>query len=102
MGTELKEIEKEQGQAKDYLEGLAAWLRTKGLKVKTVVWEGDIKESILAYIEKSKATVVVLTTHGAGGMDEERLLGGVAQFVMKESPAPVLLLKPVGKPPEEI
>ena len=64
------------------------------------VWEGDIKESIIGYISKQQVSAVVLATHGAGGMGEN-LLGGVAQYVLKESPVPVVLVKPVGKPKEE-
>jgi nucleotide-binding universal stress UspA family protein len=100
VGQELKEIEREQAKAQDYLESIAARLRKLGANVKTVVWEGDIKESIIAYTSTRKISVVAITTHGSGGMGEA-LLGGVAQHIMKESPVPVLLVKPEGKPKEE-
>jgi nucleotide-binding universal stress UspA family protein len=99
-GVELKEIARERNDATDYLEGLASNLRAKHANVKVVVWEGDIKESIISYIANRQITVVVLTTHGSSGMGEY-LLGGVAQYVLKESPVPVVLVKPIGKPKEE-
>jgi nucleotide-binding universal stress UspA family protein len=100
VGAELKEIEREQANASDYLESIAVTLRAQGANVKTVVWEGDIKESIVDYITKHKVTAVALTTHGEAGMGEN-LLGDSAQYVLKESPVPVVLVKPVGKPKEE-
>jgi nucleotide-binding universal stress UspA family protein len=100
VGPELKEIEREQAKALDYLESIAVGLRRLGANVKTVVWEGDVKESILAYVSTRKISVVAVTTHGAGGMGES-LMGGVAQYIMKESPVPVVLVKPEGKPKEE-
>jgi nucleotide-binding universal stress UspA family protein len=100
VGVEFKEIVRERNDATDYLEGLARNLRMKGANVKVVVWEGDIKESIISYISNHQISAVVLTTHGASGMGEN-LLGSVAQYIMKESPVPVVLVKPVGKPKEE-
>jgi nucleotide-binding universal stress UspA family protein len=95
-GAQLAEIEKEQARARQYLESLAARLRTQGVKVKTVVLEGDVKETLIDYIANSQVSLVALTTHGAGGM-ERGLLGSVAQYVLKESPVPVLLVKSRGK-----
>jgi nucleotide-binding universal stress UspA family protein len=95
-GSELKEIEREQSKSKGYLEDVADRLRAQGMKVKTVTLEGDVNETIVNHIQNSHVSVVALTTHGASGMDRG-LLGSVAQYVMKESPVPVLLVKTRGK-----
>jgi nucleotide-binding universal stress UspA family protein len=91
-GAQLAEIEKEQARARQYLESVAGRLRAQGVKVKTVVLEGDIKETVIDHIANSQVSLVAMTTHGAGGM-EHGLLGSVAQYILKESPAPVLLVK---------
>ncbi len=96
LEAELKEIEREQSRAKNYLEGLAGKLRKQGLKVTTLILEGDARDKILSHIQKGKIAVVALSTHGEGGM-ERGLLGGVTQHILKESPVPVLLIKPRGK-----
>lgn len=95
-GTEFKEIEREQSKAKGYLDDVAARLRAQGIKVQTLTLEGDVDQTIIAHTRNSHFSVVALTTHGASGMDRG-LLGSVAQYVMKESPVPVLLVKTRGK-----
>ena len=96
VGLQLREIEREQGEAKSYLEDLAGRFRSKGAKVKTVVLEGEPSEAILTYAVSSNASLIALTSHGTHGL-EVGLLGGVAQFMLKESEIPVLMVKPRGK-----
>lgn len=94
-GLQLGEIEREQGEAKVYLNNIADQLRSKDLKVKTVTLQGDIGETILDYASGSQVSLIALTTHGNGGL-KHGLIGRVAQHILKESEFPVLIVKPRG------
>jgi nucleotide-binding universal stress UspA family protein len=101
VGLELREIEREQGESKFYLDSLADRYRSKDVKIRTVSLQGDAVETILNYAKKSQASVLALTTHGSGGL-KRGLLGRVAQLVLQESEIPVLIVKPRGpKSPEK-
>jgi nucleotide-binding universal stress UspA family protein len=92
---ELKIIEKVQDEVKRYLNDLAKKYQMTGLKLKTVVAEGDAGRTILSYAESNKVSLIALTPHGSGGCKSS--FGRVAQFILKESTIPVLVVKCGGK-----
>jgi nucleotide-binding universal stress UspA family protein len=94
-GLELREIEREQGEAKAYLNSVAERFRSKDLKIKTLTLQGDVRDSILNYSRNSKVSLIALTTHGSGGL-KHGVLGSIAQFILKEAEIPVLIIKPKG------
>ena len=98
-GVQLKEIEREQGSAKEYLDRAARPYRIRGLKIRTLVLEGNAGETIVNYARTSGVSLIALTTHGSGGLKHTGL-GQTAQFVLRESVLPVLIIKP-GGPPEQ-
>jgi len=55
--------------------------------------EGDIAEAILDFACQREADLIVLGTHGRGGL-RKALLGSVAERVFRHSPVPVLTLGP--------
>jgi nucleotide-binding universal stress UspA family protein len=55
--------------------------------------EGDVAQSILDFARKQQIDLLVLGTHGRGGLPRG-LLGSVAERVFRHSPAPVLTLGP--------
>lgn len=77
-----------------YLDSLTAWLRGKSsVPVTSALLDGPTVEVIGAHIARRHADLVVMTTHGRGGLS--RLwLGSVAAGVVRESRAPVLLIRP--------
>lgn len=79
-------------RAQDYLDKVAADLEKKGLKVSTHVRYGDVPVEILDHAERY-ATVVVMTTHGRGGM-VRWAMGSVADKVIRRCPKPILLVRP--------
>ena len=95
-GLQLKEIEREQGEAKVYLDGIAAKLRAQDLKVKTVTLQGDVSDSILNYARSSNISLIAITTHGKSGL-KGSVMGRVAANILKEASIHVLLIKPSGK-----
>jgi nucleotide-binding universal stress UspA family protein len=65
----------------------------EGTPVEAVILEGRVAPALAAEARRSEAQLVVMTTHGRGGL--ERLwLGSVADELAHGSPAPLLLLRP--------
>ena len=55
--------------------------------------EGDVADSILDFARKQQIDLIVMGTHGRGGLPRG-LLGSVAERVFRHSPVPVLTLGP--------
>jgi nucleotide-binding universal stress UspA family protein len=62
--------------------------------------EGGPSREITAYAERSGADLVVMGTHGRGGIDRI-LLGSVAERVVRSSPVPVLTVRVGGMDDED-
>ncbi len=83
-------------EAETYLEETAGELRRRGLRVETHTHpepESNVAESISRHASRHEADVVVLATHGWGGL-REVFLGTIAQQVLNAGDRPVLLIKP--------
>lgn len=79
--------------ARDYLDGLAPPLRERGLKVQCVTMIGHPAESIVHYAEENRFNLVALATHGRSGL-KRLVFGSVADYVIRKSGLPILLIKP--------
>ncbi len=55
--------------------------------------EGDVAQSILNFARQKEIDVIVVGTHGRGGLGRA-LMGSVAESVFRHSPVPVLTLGP--------
>ncbi len=94
---ELKEIEREQAEAKGYLNTIANQIQSRDLKVKTLVLHGEaVSEAILDYAKNAKVSLIALTTHGKGGL-KHGAFGRVAMEILKTSEIPMLLVRSTGK-----
>lgn len=85
-------------EAEAYLHGVASRFADAGVPVETHVHpnpEGDVAASIAAHAAELGADVIVLCTHGEGGM-RGWLSGLLAQQVVRRVNAPVLLIRPDG------
>jgi nucleotide-binding universal stress UspA family protein len=93
----------ERALAQDYLEGVAARLRQLQLTIQIQVAEGDPPAVILDAVRELPAQLVVMTTHGRGGL-VRLLLGSTADGVLRRSATPLLLVRPEAAriPPDEI
>ena len=67
--------------------------RAAGVAAETAVRGGHPAREILAVAEELPADMVVLGTHGRGGV-EHLLLGSVAEKIMRKAPCPVLVVPP--------
>ena len=91
--VELAEIEREDGEATTYLEGIADTLRDRGLDVNTVTVHGKPGEAIVSYAEKQRMKLIAMATHGRSGI-RRAYFGSVADYVLKETTIPILLIRP--------
>ena len=78
-------------QAESYLSEQVAALQARGLAVQAVVSRGDPARVIVHTARKAHADIIVLATHGKGGM-EAFWSGSVAPEVTSRSHLPLLLV----------
>ncbi len=90
-------------EAEAYLAGVADRCRCEGVAVELHVHpneERDVVGSIIGHAREFEADLIILATHGWGGM-RDILVGSIAQQVLRRGTLPVLLVKPTaaGGPP---
>ena len=67
----------------------------EGVEAKAEVVVGYAAEEIISIAEKEGADMIIMGTHGRKGIDRI-LFGSVAEKVVKNSPVPVLTIRPAG------
>lgn len=67
--------------------------RPAGIDVSFLVWTGDPGESIVSAAASEDADLVVVGTHGRGKIGR-LLVGSVSEYVMRNAPCPVLVVRP--------
>jgi nucleotide-binding universal stress UspA family protein len=81
-------------QEKDYLESLAyRCMEHGGVTVVTELLDGAVSASIAAYAAEVGIDLIVMTTHGRGGISRA-WVGSVADALVRRASVPVLLLRP--------
>jgi nucleotide-binding universal stress UspA family protein len=80
-------------RARAYLAKLAAPLRKRGIQVETVAIPGRAGEAILDYADTNSVKLITIATHGRGGL-RRVVFGSVADYVLRESGLPVLVIRP--------
>jgi nucleotide-binding universal stress UspA family protein len=78
--------------AEESIEDWAGTARGKGLNVRTVLRTGVPYREIVALATDERADLVLMGTHGRGGLDRA-LLGSVADRVIRLAPCPVLTVR---------
>lgn len=83
--------------ARRYVERITDQLRVAGMLVQPLVEGSRPATTILDVAEREQVDLIMLATHGRGGMDR-LMVGSVADRVVHHSQCPVLLV-PAGRPP---
>lgn len=83
----------EREEAEGTLAALTAQLEAAGVTVRTCVIEGHPGTAIVDAAAREHADVIVMATHGRGGLGRA-VLGSVADHVVRHAPCPVLLVRP--------
>ena len=78
--------------AQESLDGWAAKAKSDGLDARVVLRTGAPYEEIGALATDERADLVVMGTHGRGGVGRA-LLGSVADRVVRMAPCPVLTVR---------
>ncbi len=80
-------------QAKEYLEGVASVLREEGHKVRAIITGSEPAETILEVSEREDVDLVMMATHGRGGLDRV-FLGSTAERLAQHTKS-LLFLVPI-------
>lgn len=79
-------------EAQRYLDGLVEdWSRRHSPDVRALVVQGLAAEQIIDQAEELHAGLIVMTTHGSGGLGRW-LVGSCAERVVRHAPCPVLTI----------
>jgi MFS family permease len=81
---------------KTYMETLLARLKSEGVNASVEIREGPISETILSVAQEMKVDMIAMSTHGRTGM-QKLLMGSVTEWMIKHSPVPVLVIRPVSE-----
>jgi nucleotide-binding universal stress UspA family protein len=90
--TYTPEMEDEGNEAKILVDRVAAQLRSAGFRAEAIIRKGDIREMIVDAAAGWPADLIVLGSHGSGGL-RRLLLGSVAEFVTRHAPCSVLIAR---------
>ena len=74
-------------------QALVARGREEGIDVSFLVWTGDPGDAIVEAAEAEHAHMVLVGSHGRGPVGR-LLLGSVSEFVVRNAPCPVLVVRP--------
>jgi nucleotide-binding universal stress UspA family protein len=85
-------VDKLRSDAEQYLAGIAAELRAKGVRVQTRARVGEAVAEILAGARDVEADMIAMTTHGRGGLGR-LLFGSVTEAVLRQAEIPVFVMR---------
>lgn len=85
--------EEMEASARKNIADLASSEALAGLNVKTAIVQGRASSAIIDYAEAHDIDLVVIATHGRTGL-EHLIFGSTAERVVRESPCPVLTVRP--------
>ncbi len=91
--TPEQELTRAASEAEAYLERVAQPLRQKGIDIICLVMRGVAGEVIVAYAQNELVDLIAIATRGRSGLGRA-IFGSVADFVLRESGRPILLIKP--------
>lgn len=84
-----------------YLEGVAERLgRSTSVPLTATLMDGPVGPTLVAHVASRRAELVVLATHGRGGLSRA-WLGSVASDIVRHASAPLLLVRPTERGPRE-
>lgn len=86
----VSDMLREEGEAA--IEAVADLARAEDVAVETSMLSGSPSREIVRYAEEEGCDLIVMGTHGRGGIDR-LLLGSVAERVVRSSSVPVLTVR---------
>jgi nucleotide-binding universal stress UspA family protein len=83
-----------------YLDGIIEKLADAGVPAEAQVTYGDVADEILKAAKFVEADLVVMATHGHGGLGQ-LMIGSIARRVAQETSIPLLLVRSLEQPKHE-
>ena len=77
--------------ARNYLANVAGACQAEGLQVRSELREAAAPESIKAYADDNEIDLIVMSTHGRGGI-HRMFIGSVTDRVVRSVEVPVLVI----------
>ncbi|MDB2243281.1 universal stress protein [Halorubrum ezzemoulense] len=90
IGGDVVDVLEREGES--IVEEAAARAADRGVDAETAVRQGGVPETVTAYAEEVDADLVAMSTRGRQGV--EHLVGSTTERVVRQSPVPVLALRP--------
>jgi len=98
MNMPVVDMEDMYGEAKTYLEHLAAQLVQEGFTADVAFIDADhVADAIVSYATKHQVDLIIKTTHGRGGLSR-LVFGSVAEGVLRHARCPILLIRTASAP----
>ena len=88
----LERFDQLEAEAREYLEATASQLREQGFRVTVEVRSGDPWDELLDYTRTSQPDLMVMTTHGRGGV-ARWFFGSVADRLLTHAHVPLLMIR---------
>ena len=76
-----------------YMEELTRRLRTAGVQIRPALLKGKVGAALARHVDQVEVDLVVMTTHGRGGL-QRAWLGSTADYLVRHSMIPLLLIRP--------
>ena len=83
----------QKNDAEKYLNEIAAYLESRGIKCRVEVITGRAGEVLAAYVNKNNVDLVVMATRGRSGI-KKMVLGSVAERLLRSVSVPILMVWP--------
>jgi nucleotide-binding universal stress UspA family protein len=87
--------DREKQAAASYLARIKSRLAPLAVPVRTAVLYGKAAETLVDFARDSKVDLIVMSTHGRSGI-QRWVMGSVAERVVKNSAAPVMIVRAPG------
>jgi nucleotide-binding universal stress UspA family protein len=88
----VEDVQARGMDAEEYLAPIAAELRGKGVRVRTLVRRGEPAAEIVEAAREADADLIAMTTHGRSGLGR-LIFGSVAEAVLRRAELPVFLMR---------
>ena len=87
------QIKAEDNKATKYLERIASKLQSENIAVEYTTVRGAPGHAIVEYAHENEIELIAIATHGHSGI-RRAILGSVADYIIRESHLPMLVIKP--------
>lgn len=88
-----EQLKKEYDMAEAYLQRVAQPISEQGIQVEREIIIGSPGSAIVGYADDTDIDLIAIASHGHSGL-RNVLLGSVAEYIVRESGLPILIIKP--------